>query len=159
MPKQHQLQGRRPKVNFINLFTCSFYASRSPKCKKLLDLTVFFPFLGSKHVDEIDPKVMRFSCFDMMKSGQQLKLLSVPQIWLFYFQHFFVFLYKQYQLTYATFKSCSCSSSKHETSSFSIRIALFPTYLSLLYTERSILYKINVSHKHRRQKYDIMRRE
>ena len=40
----------------------SFYARRSQKCKKLLNLTVFFALLGSahvkatcKHVDEIDP--------------------------------------------------------------------------------------------------------
>ena len=33
-------------VNFINLFTCSFYVCRSQKSKKLLDLTVFFSLLG-----------------------------------------------------------------------------------------------------------------
>ena len=44
------------------MFTCSFYACRSRKRKKLLELTVFFKLLGSagvkaggKHVDEIDP--------------------------------------------------------------------------------------------------------
>ena len=36
-----------PGVNFINLFTRSFYANRSQKRKKLLDLTVFFALLGS----------------------------------------------------------------------------------------------------------------
>ena len=48
-------RGRRkqkdtPWVNFINLFTCSFYACRSRKHKKLLDLTVFFALLGSSSV-------------------------------------------------------------------------------------------------------------
>ena len=37
-------------VNFINMFTPSFYACRSQKCKKLLDLTVFFALLGSERV-------------------------------------------------------------------------------------------------------------
>ena len=51
-----------PGVNFINVFTHSFYAHRSQKHKKLLDLAVFFAHLGSAHVkllenvDEIDPK-------------------------------------------------------------------------------------------------------
>ena len=52
----------RPGVNFINLFTCSFYTPRPQKCKKLLELPVFFALLGSasvkaacKHVGEIDP--------------------------------------------------------------------------------------------------------
>ena len=40
----------RSGVNFINVFTRSFYAHRSQKCKKLLDLTVFFALLGSEHV-------------------------------------------------------------------------------------------------------------
>ena len=34
-------------VNFINVFTGSFYACRSQKRKKLLNLTVFFALLGS----------------------------------------------------------------------------------------------------------------
>ena len=33
--------------NFIKVFTCSFYARRSRKPKKLLELTVFFVLLGS----------------------------------------------------------------------------------------------------------------
>ena len=41
---------RRAKVSFINLFTRSFYAHRSQKRKKLLDLTVFFALLGSAQV-------------------------------------------------------------------------------------------------------------
>ena len=35
------------RVNFINVFTRSFYERRSQKHKKLLDLTVFFVLLGS----------------------------------------------------------------------------------------------------------------
>ena len=49
-------------VNFINVFTQSFYAQRSQKPKKLLELTDFFALLGSvgvktasEHVVEIDP--------------------------------------------------------------------------------------------------------
>ena len=34
-------------VNFINVITRSFYAHRSQKRKKMLDLTVFFALLGS----------------------------------------------------------------------------------------------------------------
>ena len=37
-------------VDFINVFTRSFYTLRSRKHKKLLDLTVFFVLLGSAHV-------------------------------------------------------------------------------------------------------------
>ena len=39
-----------PGVNFINMFTYSFCASRSQKRKKLLDLAVFFSLLGSASV-------------------------------------------------------------------------------------------------------------
>ena len=38
---------RRSVVNFINVFTRSFYTCRSWKRKKLLELTVFFALLGS----------------------------------------------------------------------------------------------------------------
>ena len=34
-------------VNFINVFTRSFYVHRSQKCMNLLELTVFFALLGS----------------------------------------------------------------------------------------------------------------
>ena len=37
-------------VNFINVFMCSFYAHRSQKRKKLLDLTVFFMLRRSARV-------------------------------------------------------------------------------------------------------------
>ena len=37
-------------VNFINVFTCSFYMCRSQKCKKLLDLNVLFVLFGSLHI-------------------------------------------------------------------------------------------------------------
>ena len=63
--KQYRTQVRRkkiPGVNFINVFTLSFYIRRSQKWKKLLELTVFLALLGSaqvkaarKHVDEIGP--------------------------------------------------------------------------------------------------------
>ena len=59
-----------PGLNFINLLTRSFYASRSEKRKKLLELTVIFVLLGSlsvkaahKHVDEIDPKFLTSGVF------------------------------------------------------------------------------------------------
>ena len=51
-----------PRVNFIKVFTHSFYARRSQKLKKLLEFTVFFALLGSgrvkaarKMLGEIDP--------------------------------------------------------------------------------------------------------
>ena len=37
-------------VNFITVFKRSFYAGRSQKRKKLLELTVFFSLLGSASV-------------------------------------------------------------------------------------------------------------
>ena len=46
------LVGVHPGVNFINMFTRSFYARRSQKCKKLLDLSVFFALLGSARVKD-----------------------------------------------------------------------------------------------------------
>ena len=46
-------------VNFINTFTSSFYTCRSQKCKKLLDLTVFFVLLG--------PVSVRAACKMLMK--------------------------------------------------------------------------------------------
>ena len=60
-------------VNFINMFTRSFYTHRSQKRKRLLELTVFFALLGSagvkaacKHVDEIDPCLLHVEA-DAMK--------------------------------------------------------------------------------------------
>ena len=57
-------------VHFINVFTRSFYVRRSQKCKKVLDLTVFFALLGSacvktahKHADEIDARLPTLNCF------------------------------------------------------------------------------------------------
>ena len=43
-------QSPRSGVNFINVFTCNFYACRSQKRKKLLELTVVFVLLGSLRV-------------------------------------------------------------------------------------------------------------
>ena len=39
-----------PGVNYINMFTRSFYAQGSQKHKKLLELAVFFALLGSVQV-------------------------------------------------------------------------------------------------------------
>ena len=44
------LRATRPQVNFIYMFMSSFYACRSQKCKKLIELTLFFAVLGSVHV-------------------------------------------------------------------------------------------------------------
>ena len=44
-------------VNFINLFMGSFYAHRSQKCKKLLDLIVFFVLFRSEGV-KVARKIM-----------------------------------------------------------------------------------------------------
>ena len=38
------------RVDFIEVFTHSFYALQSQNHKKLLDLAVFFAILGSAHV-------------------------------------------------------------------------------------------------------------
>ena len=45
-----KLKKMRYGVHFINVFRHSFYLSRSRKCKKLLDLTVFFVLLGSASI-------------------------------------------------------------------------------------------------------------
>ena len=51
-------------VNFINVFTSSFYACRPQKLKKDSQLMQLFALSGSalvkaacKHVDEIDPRI------------------------------------------------------------------------------------------------------
>ena len=51
-----------PGVDFINIFTPSFYARRFQKRKKLLNLTVFFALLGSEHV--------KAACKILVKSTQ-----------------------------------------------------------------------------------------
>ena len=48
-------------VNFINVFTRSFYARRSQKWKKLLDLTVFLRFLGSAFVKAACIMMLKFT--------------------------------------------------------------------------------------------------
>ena len=59
------------RLHFINVFMRSFYACRSPKRKKLLELTVFFFLLlglahvkaARKHVDEIASTTPCLVCF------------------------------------------------------------------------------------------------
>ena len=51
--KSHPIQFVRKvssRVNFINMFTSTFYARRSQKLKKLLNMTVFQALLGSAPV-------------------------------------------------------------------------------------------------------------
>ena len=50
LPYKNATTGSPPGVNFINVFTLSFYPRRSQKRKKLLDLAVFFALLGSERV-------------------------------------------------------------------------------------------------------------
>ena len=52
-----------PWVNFINKLTRSFYARRSQKRKKLLDLTVFFALLGSAHVKAVSKETVKSDLF------------------------------------------------------------------------------------------------
>ena len=49
--------GMRFGVNFINVFTHSFYAHRSQKRKKLLELTIVFALLGFAFV-KVAPKML-----------------------------------------------------------------------------------------------------
>jgi len=44
-------------VDFINMFTSSFYAWRSQKCKMTNDLTVIFALLESAHVKAVSKNV------------------------------------------------------------------------------------------------------
>ena len=48
-------------VNFINVFTCSFYACRSQKHKKLLELTVFFALLGSGYIKAVRKMLVKLT--------------------------------------------------------------------------------------------------
>ena len=49
-PLNGRINRVRSWVKFIKVLTCSFYAHRSQKRKKLLDLAVFFVLLGSVRV-------------------------------------------------------------------------------------------------------------
>ena len=55
----------RSRVDFINVFTRSFYVRRSQKRKKLLDLTVFFVLLGSERV----------------KAARKMLVKLTPRLW------------------------------------------------------------------------------
>ena len=66
-------------VNFINVFTRSFYARRSKSAKKDSQLKQLFVLLGSagikaalKHVDEIDPWVKKdkFEMFEIQERNE-----------------------------------------------------------------------------------------
>ena len=46
-------------ANFINVFTCSFYACRTQRHKKLLELTVFIALLGSVLVKSAHKMLMK----------------------------------------------------------------------------------------------------
>ena len=50
-----------PGVNFIIVFRPSFYAQRSQKHKKLLDLTVFFGLLGSASIKTERKMLVKFT--------------------------------------------------------------------------------------------------
>ena len=52
-----RLSPLKPRVNFIIVFTCSFYDRRSQKRRKLLELTVFLCFWDLL-AGEIDPKLL-----------------------------------------------------------------------------------------------------
>ena len=69
------------------MFTHSSYARRSQKCKKLLELTVFFALLGSasvkavrKHAGEIDPMSRQWTGFQGQFSSNGNRKLSVEVI-------------------------------------------------------------------------------
>ena len=52
---------KKEGVNFINVFTRSFYARRSQKRKKLLHLTIFFALLGSGWIKVAHKKLMKLT--------------------------------------------------------------------------------------------------
>ena len=55
-------------VNFTNVITHSFYARRSQKRKKLLELTVFFALLGSTCVKAAHKMLMKMTPADERES-------------------------------------------------------------------------------------------
>ena len=59
--RSHDPKPRKARVNFINVFTRSFYACRSQKRKKLLELTVFFAPLGSASVKVARKMLMKLT--------------------------------------------------------------------------------------------------
>ena len=71
-------------VNFIKVFTLSFYARRSQKCKKLLNLCVFFSLLRSwhvkaacKHIYEIDTWSLPGICSRIKPNYCSIKLVQI----------------------------------------------------------------------------------
>ena len=57
---------RNSYFNFINVFTCRFYARRSRKLKKLLELTVLIALLGSESVKAARKMLVKLTpCFNI----------------------------------------------------------------------------------------------
>ena len=61
----------RPGVNFINVFTHSFYARRSQKQNKLLELTVFYALLGSGRVKAVSKMLVKNSLGRLCRAGNR----------------------------------------------------------------------------------------
>ena len=61
-----------PWVNFINVLTHSFYAHRSQKRKKLLDLTAFFVLLGSVRENAALKMLMKLTPDECLKKLKKL---------------------------------------------------------------------------------------
>ena len=51
----------QPGVNFFDVFMCSFYARRSQKRKKLLELTIFFALFGSASVKAVRKMLVKLT--------------------------------------------------------------------------------------------------
>ena len=57
----YQVEKLTFRVNFTNVLTHSFYAGRSQKCKKLLDLKAFFSLLVSARVKAVHKTLMKLT--------------------------------------------------------------------------------------------------
>ena len=57
-----------PGINFINVFTRSFYACRSQNCKKLLELSLF-ALLGSASIKAVHKMLVKLTPDEKWKEG------------------------------------------------------------------------------------------
>ena len=74
-PKARLAAATAPGVNFINVFTCSFYTHRSQKRKKLLNLTVCYAFLGSLRVKAVCRMLVKLTPADDVKCPCRVQTL------------------------------------------------------------------------------------
>ena len=84
-------------VDFINVFTRSFYARRSPKRKKVFELTVFFALLGSARVKAARKMLAKLTPdVYLLKKNRAFFCLISPKCWNSIFSRINTSIYAEY---------------------------------------------------------------